>query len=48
MNVQEFLVFFRNDIPKYVVLNVANKAYMNNAPSSSSDEFEKVIIQLDK
>ena len=40
--------FSISSIPKYVVLNAANKTYMNNAPSPSSEEFEKVISQLDK
>jgi thiol-disulfide isomerase/thioredoxin len=40
--------FSISSIPKYVVLNATNKTYMNNAPSPSSEEFEKVISQLDK
>jgi thiol-disulfide isomerase/thioredoxin len=40
--------FSISSIPKYVVLNAANKTYMNNAPSPSSEEFEKAISQLDK
>jgi thiol-disulfide isomerase/thioredoxin len=40
--------FSISSIPKYVVLNAANKTYMNNAPSPSSEEFEKAISQLDQ
>ena len=40
--------FSISSIPKYVILNESNKIYMNNAPSPSSEEFEKVIIKLYK
>jgi thiol-disulfide isomerase/thioredoxin len=38
--------FSISSIPKYVILNAANKIYMNHAPSPSSDEFEEVINRL--
>jgi thiol-disulfide isomerase/thioredoxin len=40
--------FSISSIPKHVILNESNKIYMNNAPSPSNEEFEKVIIKLCK